>query len=158
MSSKRSGWMVLTSIPQTLLMPYFYIENTRSERVPDTVHLQHKYILQPTLMPEDTIVKALNELIQALKERKNKKGTEQIEALQKIDELLNKVPLKTTSAQSKTTSDTRQITFNEMSKPPQETQPAPRVTNDRPSPRVIKPRTSIRKATIDNLIHGKHIL
>jgi hypothetical protein len=86
---------------------------------------------------------------------KNKRGTEQIEVLQKIGELLNKVPLKTTSAQSKTTSDKRPVTFNEMSKPPQETQPAPRVTNDRPSPREIKPCTSITKATIDNPIHGK---
>jgi hypothetical protein len=58
-------------------------------------------------MPEDTIVKALNDLTQALKERKNKKGTDQIEALQKIDELLNKVPMKTASDQSETTSDKR---------------------------------------------------
>ena len=106
-------------------------------------------------MPEDTIVKALNDLTQALKERKSKKGTEQIEALQKIGELLNKVPFKTTSAQSKTTSDKRQVTFDETSKPPQETQPAPRVTNNRPDPRVIKPHTSITKATIDNPIHKK---
>jgi hypothetical protein len=84
-----------------------YVKNTRSERVSDTVRFKHKYITQPTLMPEDTIVKALNDLTQALKERKNQKGTEQIEALQKIDELLNKVPMKTTLAQSKTTSDKR---------------------------------------------------
>ena len=54
--------------------------------------------MQPTLMPEDTVVKALNDLTQALKESKNKKSTEQIETLQKIDELLNKVPMKTMSA------------------------------------------------------------
>ncbi len=69
--------------------------------------------MQPTLMPEETIVEALNDLTQALKERKNKKGTEQIEALQKIDEPLNKVPMKATSAQSKATSDNRWVTFNE---------------------------------------------
>jgi hypothetical protein len=63
--------------------------------------------------------------------------------------------MKTTSAQSKTTSDKRQVTFDETSKPPQKTQPAQRVTNDRPSPRVIKPCTSITKATIDNFIQGK---
>ncbi len=56
-------------------------------------------------MPEDTIVKALNDLTQALEERKNKKGSDQIEALQKIDELLNKVPMKTTSEQSKAPPD-----------------------------------------------------
>jgi hypothetical protein len=136
-------------------MPYRLRRNTRSERVSDTVHFKHKYITQLTLTPEDTIVKALNDLTQALKERENKKGDEQIEALQKIDELLNKAPLKTMSVQSETTSDKRGVTFNETSKPPQETQPAPRVTNDRPSPRVIKPHTSITKATIDNPIPGK---
>jgi hypothetical protein len=108
--------------------------------------------MQPILMQEDTIVKALNDLIQALKERKNKKGTEQIEALQKIDELLNKVPIKTTSEQSIATPDSRRVTFDEMSKPSQETQPAPR---DRPSPRVIKPCTSIKQAMLDNPLHEK---
>jgi hypothetical protein len=58
-------------------------------------------------MPEDRIVKALNDSIKALKEWKNKKGTEQIEALQKIDELLNKVLMKTTSAHSEATPDSR---------------------------------------------------
>ncbi len=48
---------------------------------------------------------------QVLKERKNKKGTEQIETLQKINELLNKVPTKTTSAQSEATSDSSQVTL-----------------------------------------------
>jgi hypothetical protein len=48
------------------------------------VHFKHNYITQPTLTPEDTIVKALIDLTQALKERKNKKGTEHIEALPKV--------------------------------------------------------------------------
>jgi hypothetical protein len=83
--------MVLTNISQTLLVPYPLCENTRSERVSDTVHFKHKYITQPTLMPEDTIVKAVNDLTQELNKKGNKKGTEQMEALKKIDELLNKV-------------------------------------------------------------------
>jgi hypothetical protein len=63
--------------------------------------------------------------------------------------------MKTTSEQSKATPDSRQVVFDETSKPPQETQPAPLVVNDRPSPRVIKPHTSITKATIDNPLHEK---
>jgi hypothetical protein len=110
-------WYLQTS-PKHYQCHIVYVKNTRSERVSDTVHFKHKYITQPTLMPEDTIVKALNDLTQALKERKSKKGTEQIEALQKIDELLTKVPMKTMAAQSETTSDKRQVTFDEMSKPP----------------------------------------
>jgi hypothetical protein len=65
-------------------------------------------------------MKAINDLTQALKERKNKKGTEQIEALKKIDEVLNKVPTTTTASQSPQTiiTENRQVTFAETSKPP----------------------------------------
>ncbi len=42
--------------------------------MPDTVHFKHKYIMQPTLKPEDTIVEALNDLSKALKEIKKQKG------------------------------------------------------------------------------------
>jgi hypothetical protein len=148
------GWYLQTS-PKHYQCYIVYVKSTRSERVSDIVHFKHKYITQSTSTPQDMIVKALNGLTKALKKRKNKKDTEQIEALQKIDELLNKVSMKTTSAQSKATSDNRQVILDEMSKTPQETQPAPRVTNDRPSPKVIKPCTSITKATIDNPLHGK---
>jgi hypothetical protein len=68
------------------------MKHTRSERVSDRVYFKHKHITQPTLTPEDTIVKALNGLTHALKERRNTKGTLEIEALQKIDELLNEIP------------------------------------------------------------------
>ncbi len=76
MSSKCSGQMVLTNISWTLVVPYCHVKSTRSERVSDTVHFKHKNITQPTITPEDTIVKALNDLTQALKERRNTKGTE----------------------------------------------------------------------------------
>ncbi len=58
----------------------------------DTVYFKDKHIMQPTLTPEDRIVKALNDLTHTLNERRNTKGTFEIEALQKIDELLNKIP------------------------------------------------------------------
>jgi hypothetical protein len=67
-------WYLQTS-PKHYQCHIVYIKNTRSEGVSDTVHFKHKYITQPTFMPEDTIVKALNDLTQALKERKNKKST-----------------------------------------------------------------------------------
>jgi hypothetical protein len=78
------GWYLQTS-PKHYRCHIVYVKNTRSEGVSDTVHFKHKYTTQPTLTPEDTIVKALNDLTQALKERNTKKGTGQIEALQKID-------------------------------------------------------------------------
>ena len=75
-------------------------------------------------------MKALNDLTHALKEQRNKKGNEEIEALQKIDEILRNIPTKPTHP---TTNPTR-VSFDETCKPPQETQPAPRT--QQPSPRV----------------------
>jgi hypothetical protein len=40
-------------------------------------------------MPANTIVRALDDLMHALKGRRNVKGTSEIEALERIDELLN---------------------------------------------------------------------
>ena len=50
--------------------------------------------MQPTLTQADIIVKAIDDLTHALKGRKNVKGNAQIEALEKIDELLNNIPKK----------------------------------------------------------------
>jgi hypothetical protein len=52
------------------------------------------YITQPTLTPEDTIVKALNDLTNALKQKRNNKGVVEYEALQRIDKILNNIPAK----------------------------------------------------------------
>jgi hypothetical protein len=84
-------WYLRTS-PEHYQCHVIYVKHMRSERVSDTVHFRHKHIMQPTLTLEDTVVKALNDLTHTLKERRNTKGTLEIEALQKIDELLNKIP------------------------------------------------------------------
>ncbi len=57
------------------------------------MHFKHKYITQPTLMPEDTIVKALNDLMNALKQKRINKGIVEYEALQRIDEILSNIPV-----------------------------------------------------------------
>ncbi len=84
------GWYLRTS-PEHYQCHVIYVKHTKSERVSDTVYFKHKHIMQPTLTPEDTIVKALNDLTHTLKERRNTKGILEIDALQKIDELLKKI-------------------------------------------------------------------
>ncbi len=61
-----------------------YVKKTRSVRISDTVFFKHKHITQPTLTQMDAIFKAINDLIHALKGRKNLKGIAQIEALEKL--------------------------------------------------------------------------
>ncbi len=51
-----------------------------------------KYITQPTMTQANVISKALIDLTQALKGKNNQKGLEQIEALKKLDDILNNVP------------------------------------------------------------------
>ena len=104
--------MVLTDIHKHYRCHVKYVKKTRSERVTDTVHFKHKHITQATVTPEDTIVKALNDLTHALKERRNKRGTEEIEALQRIDEILRKLPtnptIRTTTAVNETSQPTKE--------------------------------------------------
>ncbi len=86
------GWYLRTS-DEHYRSHEIYVKHTRGVRISDTVHFKHKHITAPTLSPEDTIVKALNDLTEALRERQNTKGTIEYEALQKFDKLMNKIPI-----------------------------------------------------------------
>jgi len=56
-----------------------------------------------------------------------------MDALQRLNEILNKIPTKPTHAPE----HTKRVTFEATAKPPQEQQPAaPRVTSETPNPRV----------------------
>ncbi len=55
----------------------------------DMVHFKHKYITQSTLMPEDTIVRALNDVTNALKQKRN--SNVEYEALQRMDKIINNI-------------------------------------------------------------------
>ena len=69
-----------------------WVVETKAERVTDAVFFKHKYINQPTLNPEDVIVKALQYLKHAIKGTKNHKGNKKLEALVIMEELFNKNP------------------------------------------------------------------
>jgi hypothetical protein len=146
-SSERQGtwaantidrWYLQTS-PEHYQCHQIYVKKTKSERISDTVFFKHIYLTQPTVTPADLIVKALGDLIQALKGSRNIKGIEQIKALTKIDELLNNIP-----TLNKT--PTRKVTFDKATKPPHEVQAAPRVNNMSKS---VKEHTTINTAIID---------
>jgi hypothetical protein len=92
-----------------------HVKKTRREWISDTVYFKRKYITQPTLLPADTIVKALDDLTHALKGKKNVKDKAQIETLEKINELLNNVQKKIAINREKS------VTFDETTAPPKET-------------------------------------
>jgi hypothetical protein len=150
------GWYLQTS-PKHYCCHNVYVKNTSSKRVLDSVHFKHKYITQPTLNPEDTVVKAINDLSHALREIKNATGILQIKALQKMDELFNEQLTSTvkTAEPPQEIQPSPRVTFAEMSKPPQEI-PTPRVVHEKiPNPRVAIKKATINKATNNNLPHPR---
>ncbi len=86
-----NGWYLQTSL-EHYQCHVIYVKQTKSEQVSGTVLFKAKYITQPTVMPADVITKAINNITQALKGKSNAKGLEQIEALQKLENILNNVP------------------------------------------------------------------
>ncbi len=91
------------------------------------------------MTPADTIIKALGDLTQALKGRRNMNGIKQIKALTKKHKLLNNIPITNKTP-------TRKVIFNEATKPPQEVQADPSVNNISKS---IKEPTAISTAIVD---------
>jgi hypothetical protein len=156
--SSIDGWYLRTST-EHYQCHVIYVKKTRSERISDTVHFKHHYITQPTLTPEDTIVTALNDLTNALKQKRNNKGIVEYEALQRMDKILNNIP----ATEQQVPSMTKKIaTFDKMAKPQREISalnkltnnqhPTPRVPNKIPTPRVKSSLPTIPKAIVDKPI------
>jgi hypothetical protein len=153
------GWYLQTS-PDHYRCHVIYVKQTRSERVSDTVYFKTKYLTQPTLTPADIITKALQDLTQALKGKHNQQGISQMDALVKLDVILNNVPEPEPTLESEKTPEkltlpmeTRRVTFDTTSKPPKPDElqtdiPNPRVTNQ-PVRTRSKP---IHKVTVDKMI------
>jgi hypothetical protein len=115
-------------------------------------------------MPEYTIVKALNDLTNALKQKRNNQGIVECEALQRIDKILSNNP---STEQQVPPTKSKRVTFDKMSKPPREIpspnivfnneHPAPRVPNEMPTPRVSSSLPTITKAIINKPILNNQI-
>jgi hypothetical protein len=83
------GWYLQTSL-EHYRCHKIHVKKTNSERVSDSVFFKHKNITQPTLSMVDLLKKDINNLVHALKGRRNTNGIKEMEALQKLDKLLNK--------------------------------------------------------------------
>jgi hypothetical protein len=112
------GWYLQSSL-EHYRCHVIYVKQTKSERISDTVFFKTKYLTQPTLTPADVISKALIDLTQALKGNCNQKGIDQIEALKRLNAILNNkhdvpiTPIETNQIQ-------RRVTFDETVNAPTE--------------------------------------
>jgi hypothetical protein len=131
------------------------VKQTKSERVSDTVFFKTKFITQPTLTPADTITKALNNLAQALKGKSNHKGLEQLEALKRLETILNNEPEPGAALEERVIPAQRRVTFNETTtKPPEDQTP---LTTTTPQPRAIEPMQRTRTEPIHKVAIDKAI-
>jgi hypothetical protein len=158
--TRRASWaenlidrQYLQTSPEHYQYHVIYVKQTKSERVSDAVFFKTKYITQPTMTLVDIITKALNDLSQALKGKNNIKRLVQIEALKKLDVILNNTPVTAPTQRENPAPEPRCVTFDQAAKPSQEsesnkTAQSPRVNN---LPQRTK-TTPITTATIDKSI------
>jgi hypothetical protein len=124
------GWYIGTSMEHYRCHKIF-CESTRSERISDTVFFRHQYITQPSLTPEDHIVKAVSDLALALRRWVNTQGRIELRILTKFNSILN----------NDSNAMKRQVTFRDDVPDPRvgaKTQTPPRVLTKEKHPRTGK--------------------
>jgi hypothetical protein len=125
-------------------MPQNFCKRTRSERISDTVVFWHKYITQPEITPEDQIVRVVNDLTAALRQRVNTRGKEDMQILRKMNNILNSDDA---GHNKKTVTFAEPIVTKVVESIPeprvQVTGPEPRVSVTLPESRVVQSAKSI---------------
>ena len=109
------------------------MKKTKAMRISETVCFRHTYITQPTITPEDVIIKALQDLNHAIKGTKNYKGDKNMEALVKMNEVFKQ--------EEETDANEQQ----ERAKRVQFANEQPKVLNYSPDPRVPLGRAASKK-------------
>ena len=64
-----------------------WVKATQAERISETVFFKHKYITNPSVTHADVVVKAAQDLRQALMKKANKKGEDRLRGLQALSEI-----------------------------------------------------------------------
>ena len=81
--------MAGTNAPQqNTITVMVFVKETQCTRISDTVYFIHKYITQPTVTPTDVIIKAYQDLMQAIHGMSNTRGIAHMEALTHIGQVL----------------------------------------------------------------------
>jgi hypothetical protein len=85
-----SGWY-LGTLPEHYWCHNIFCRKTQSEQISNTVFFQHCYITRPVVTLDDQIIKAVSDLKLAILQRISVKGGEEMETLQKLNDILNNV-------------------------------------------------------------------
>jgi hypothetical protein len=84
-------WLVSWNVAQHYWCHIIFCQKTCSKRISENVFFQHWYINQLAVAPKDHIVKAIGDLASALQHQTNVQGREEMEALQRLNDILNNV-------------------------------------------------------------------
>jgi len=90
-----NGWYLPTS-PDHYRCHFIFVKATRAKQISDTIYFKHKHITQPTLRTEDLVIKAIQDLSNAIKGGKNLGVDTQSEAIKGLTNALhpgNQLPL-----------------------------------------------------------------
>ena len=122
------GWYLTTS-KDHYRCHYIFVKATQAKHITDFVYFKHKHITQPSLMTEDLVIKAIQDLSNAFKGGKNLNDNTQIEAITRLTNALrpgNELPLQERSPRV------------QVDAPPRvQVDAPPRVQFDLPPPRLI---------------------
>jgi hypothetical protein len=75
---------------------FIFVKATRAKQISNTVYFKHKHITQPTLTTEDLVIKAIQDLSNAIKGGRDLGGNTQIKAIKGLTNVLrpgNQLPL-----------------------------------------------------------------
>ena len=89
------GWYLTTS-PDHYRCHFIFVKATRAKRISDTVYFKHKQITQPTLSTEDLVIKAIQDLSNAIKGGNKLGSNTQMDAIKGLTDALrpgNQMPL-----------------------------------------------------------------
>jgi hypothetical protein len=80
-----NGWYLQTS-PEHYRCHVIYVKNTKSRRISDSAFFKHKHITQPTLSLMDRVIKAIGDLKNAIKRKRDVEGIKKIKAIKQLDD------------------------------------------------------------------------
>jgi len=88
--------MVPHDVPGSLRCHIIFVKATRAKRISDTIYFKHKHITQPTLTTEDQVIKAIQDLSNAIKGGTKHGSNTHIDAIKGLTNALrpgNQLPL-----------------------------------------------------------------
>ena len=145
----RDGWSVGVSLEHYRCQRYIP-KDSRSLSISDTIEFRHQHITQPSVTPEDQVLHGINQLTSALEGTPSPRSTDQLAAIQSLQNALGNWSGNHTMHPPPTT-ERQPVEQHEADRqlPPRVNQQPPRVQPPTPTMRAPAPRVaSVRQPVL----------